>query len=183
MDVSILSSWSLVGLIIDALILVWLIFSFFGGAKTGFVYTVLGLGTFIIALAGAWFLSDLAADPLTKLIRGDESAALAAGISYDVTRRIVRAVAGIVLVFILGFVVRIFAKGLSGSFNKIPVVGSLNRVLGAFFGFLATLALIFALLIAWKAIFPQAYEDVLKGAPLTRLGAEHNILANLFGIR
>lgn len=183
MDITILNEWSIVGLIIDAVILLWLIFSFFGGAKTGFVYSVLGLATFFAALIGAWFLSDLVADPLTKLIRGNESAALAAGVSYNVTRRIVRAVAGILLVIVLAFVIRIFAKGLSGTFSKVPVVGSLNQILGGLFGFLATLALIFALLIAWKAVFPQAYADVLRGAPLTRFASEHNILAKLFGIR
>lgn len=179
MDITIFNTWSAVGLILDAVLLIWLLLSTIRGAKSGFVYSLVGLVTVVIAIIGGWLISAILVDPIAKLIFGGDS-----GIGqFDnaTGRKVVQVAIALVCALIIGVLVKILGKGISATLNKIPVVGGLNQILGAAFGLVVTLLFIFAALLAWKHFFAESYANVLKGAPLTTIAAENNPLAGLFG--
>lgn len=178
MDISILNTWSAVGLILDAVLLVWLLLSTIRGAKSGFVYSLTGLVTVAIAIIGGWLLSVLLVDPVAKLVLNGDAGV--GQFSNETGRTVVQVAIAIVGALAVGFVVRILGKGLSASLNKVPVVGGLNQILGGAFSLAVTAAFIFAALLAWKHFFPDSYVNVLKGAPLTTIASDINPLAALF---
>lgn len=177
MDLAVLNTWSWVGLAVDAAIVVWLLISLIRGAQNGFIYSLLGIATLAIAVAGAWLLSGLLAEPLAKLIRPGEEIVVAS-VS---TKQVVRVALAIVLALIITVVVKILGKGISRTLNGLPLVGGLNQLLGAVLSVVVTAALILAILYAWESFFPVSYQKVLTGAPVARFGGEHNLIAHLFG--
>ena len=176
MDITVLNTWSWVGLAVDAAIVIWLLISFIRGAKNGFVYSLVGIATLAIAVVGAWVLSGLLVDPVTELIRPEEITV--AGVS---TKQVVRVALAIVLALVIAVVVKILGKGISRTLNDLPLVGGLNQLLGAVLNVVVTVALILAILYAWESFFPVSYHKVLPGAPVARFGGEHNLLAQMFG--
>nr|MBQ6241465.1 CvpA family protein [Lachnospiraceae bacterium] len=179
MEITVLNTWSLVGLILDAVLLAWLVVSTIRGAKSGFVYSLVGLVTVLIAIVGGWLVSALLVDPVSKLVLSGDTGA--GQFDNAAGRTVVQVAIALVCALIIGLLVKILGKGLSTTLNKIPVVGSLNQVLGGVFSLAVTLAFIFAALLAWKHFFPESCTNVLKGAPLTTIAAENNPLAALFG--
>ncbi|MBP3729139.1 MAG: CvpA family protein [Lachnospiraceae bacterium] len=181
MDVTILNQWSVIGLILDAVIIIWLLASLISGAKNGFVASLLGMFTFLVAIIGAWILSGILADPLTKMIfDSPEGGRAGSDLSLAAARKMVRVGAAILSAGIIAVLFRILGKGLSRLINGIPLVGGLNQVLGLVVSALVTLALIMALLLAWSSFFPSSYEEVIKGAPVAAFVEKHNLLAQLF---
>ena len=176
MDITVLNTWSWVGLAVDAAIVLWLLISLIRGAKNGFIYSLVGIATLAIAVVGAWVLSGLLVDPVTALIRPEEITV--AGVS---TKQVVRVALAIVLALVIAVVVKILGKGISRTLNDLPLVGGLNQLLGAALSLVVTAALILAILYAWESFFPVSYRKVLPGAPVARFGGEHNLLAQMFG--
>lgn len=178
MDITVLNTWSAVGLVLDAVLLIWLLLSTIRGAKNGFVYSLTGLVTVVLALAGGWLLSGILADPVAKMLLpgGSDIGQYENG----TTRTVVQVAVALVCAIVIGLVIRILGKGISSALNSLPVMGGLNQILGAVFSLALTLAFIFAALLAWKHFFPDSYLNVLKGAPLTTIAAENNPLAALF---
>ena len=151
MDITVLNTWSWVGLAVDAAIVIWLLISFIRGAKKGFVYSLVGIATLAIAVVGAWVLSGLLVDPVTELIRPEEITV--AGVS---TKQVVRVALAIVLALVIAVVVKILGKGISRTLNDLPLVGGLNQLLGAALNVVVTAALILAILYAWESFFPRS---------------------------
>ena len=179
MEISILNTWSAVGLILDAALLAWLLISTIRGAKSGFIYSLVSLITVAVAIVGGWLVSSLLVDPVSRLIFNGDAAIGQFG--TDTSRKVVQVAIALVCAIVIGILIKVLGKGLSSAMNSIPVVGGLNQVLGAVFGLAVTLLFIFAALLAWKHFFAGSYENVLKGAPLTTIAAENNLLAGLFG--
>ena len=176
MDITVLNTWSWVGLAVDAVIVIWLLSSLIRGAKNGFVYSLVGIAILAVAVVGAWVLSGLLVDPVTAVIRPEEITV--AGVS---TKQVVRVALAIVLALVIAVVVKILGKGISRTLNDLPLVGGLNQLLGAALSLVVTAALILAILYAWESFFPVSYRKVLPGAPVARFGGEHNLLAQMFG--
>lgn len=177
MDITVLNTWSWVGLAVDATIVVWLLASLVRGGKNGFVYSLIGIATLAIAVVGAWLLSGLLAEPVTNLIKpGGDSP-----ITSVSTRQVVRVALAIVLALVITVVVKILGKGISRTLNDLPLVGGLNQLLGAVLNVAVTAALILAILYAWESFFPVSYQKVLAGAPVARFADTNNLLAKLFG--
>lgn len=177
MDITVLNTWSWVGLAVDAVIVIWLLSSLIRGAKNGFVYSLVGIAILAVAVVGAWVLSGLLAGPLTNLIGPVEEPP----VSSVSTKQVVRVALAIVLALVITVVGKILGKGISRTLNDLPLVGGLNQLLGAALSLVVTAALILAILYAWESFFPVSYRKVLPGAPVARFGGEHNLLAQMFG--
>ena len=177
MELSVMNTWSWVGLAVDAAIVIWLLASLVSGAKNGFVYSLIGIATLAIAVVGAWVLSGILAEPVANMIKP----AADVPVTSVSTKQVVRVALAIVLALVITVVVKVVGKGFSRVLSDIPLVGGLNQLLGAVLGVLVTGALILAILYAWESFFPVSYQKVLTGAPVARFAGEHNFIAQWFG--
>ncbi len=106
-------------------------------------------------------------------------------LATDLTHRAIRFAVRVILVLItfilVLFVLRHLAAGMSNLVDKIPLVGTLDHILGAALNGLVALALICVGLYLWRVIGPDSYEKVTRGAPLVTLVKDWNPLVSFFG--
>ena len=106
---------------------------------------------------------------------------MAAELAHKAIRFIVRVLLIIIVFVVVLIVLRLAGKGLSNLFEKIPVVGTLDKVLGVAVNFLVYAAVILIALYAWQHLWPDSFENFAKGAPVAGFIAENNPLIGFFG--
>ncbi len=108
-----------------------------------------------------------------------------ARMSTEVVHKAIRLLVRVLLIVIVFLVVllllRLLGEGLSKLFEKIPVVGSLDKILGVVFSFLSIFLIILVLLYAWQHIWPDSFNRFTAGAPVTAFLAKHSLLISFFG--
>ena len=88
----------------------------------------------------------------------------------------------IIIVFVVVLILlRLAGTGLSKLFEKIPVVGTLDKVLGVAVNFLVFAAVILVALYAWQHLWPDSFANFAKGAPVAGFIAQNNPLIGFFG--
>jgi len=106
------------------------------GYKRGFLYELVGLFFTAISVAIAWFVSPVLADlfPMIDLANLNEEMKLLSKL-FDLNR-MVNIIAYFLIVFLVLKLLYFFISLLLKSLNKLPVIGSFNKFLGAVFGVL-----------------------------------------------
>ena len=129
------------------------------GYSKGFVYEVLSLLYTAISIVASWFLAPIFASmyPLVKLENLNTQAELLSRfINLDV---ILNTVIYFVLIFIIFKILYILLSLIFKGMNKLPVLGTINKILGAVIGILnATIVTIFLSLLLTMPIFKNGNE-------------------------
>lgn len=129
------------------------------GYSKGFVYEVLSLLYTAITIVASWFLAPIFASmyPLVKLENLNTQAELLSRfINLDV---ILNTVIYFVLIFIIFKILYILLSLIFKGMNKLPVLGTINKILGAVIGILnATIVTIFLSLLLTMPIFKNGNE-------------------------
>lgn len=105
----------------------------------------------------------------------------AAEMAHKAIRFVVRVLLIIIVFVAVLIVLRLAGTGLSKLFEKIPVVGTLDKVLGVAVNFLTFAAVILIALYAWQHLWPDSFESFAKGAPVTGFIAQNSPLIAFFG--
>ena len=106
---------------------------------------------------------------------------MATELAHKAIRFVVRVLLIIIVFVVVLIVLRLAGTGLSKLFEKIPVVGTLDKVLGVAFCFLTFLAIVLIVLYAWQHLWPDSFADFAKGAPVTNFIETYNPLVSFFG--
>lgn len=138
---------SIAAILLDLVLLAILVIAAFGGYRKGMLATLISLVGGIAVL----FVSILLASPTAKLIEPHMQGEQASEVSY--------AFAFVVLFLILQVVLRILIS-LAKKFNKIPVLGHANRLLGLVLG------LIYGIILAWAVA--AAFQLALPVLPAAK---------------
>lgn len=128
------------------IVLIYLVMMFIG-YKKGFLFEVVNLLYTALALALAWFASPVLAKSFPIITISEVSDELKILLKYanlDINY-IVNTIAYFLIVFLVLKVLYIFISLLVKSFNKIPVIGKFNQILGALFGVLNATLIVLSL--------------------------------------
>ena len=106
---------------------------------------------------------------------------MATELAYKAIRFIVRALMIIIVFVVILVLMRLAGEGLSKLFSKIPVVGTLDKVLGVAVNFLTVAAVILVALYAWQHLWPDSFAEFAKGAPVAGFIAKNSPLISFFG--
>ncbi len=106
---------------------------------------------------------------------------MATELAHKAIRFIVRVLLIIIVFVVVLILLRLAGTGLSKLFEKIPVVGTLDKVLGVAVNFLVFAAMILVALYAWQHLWPDSFANFAKGAPVAGFIAQNNPLIGFFG--
>ena len=106
----------------------------YSGYKHGFLYEMIDLLYTLFCLLAAWFASPVLADlfPLIDITKVSEEYSLMNKI-FDLNG-LLNNIAYFIIVFLILKLLYLFISGLSKGFNKLPMVGGINKVFGAGLG-------------------------------------------------
>lgn len=125
-------------IIINILVAIILLYSLIKGYKKGFIYEIVNLIYTILTFLIAWFIAPVLANilPLIKL-----------GSPYDLLgiEPIINTVAYYAIVVIIFKLLGFFIMPLFNSLSKLPLLGSLNKLLGLCLGFINASIIIVAI--------------------------------------
>ena len=93
----------------------------------------------------------------------------------------VRVILIIITFVVVLFLLRRLAEGMSRLVDKIPLIGTLDHILGGALNVAVAIALIWLFLYVWHIVSPETYEKVTAGAPLMTIAKDYNPLISFFG--
>ena len=171
--------------IIDFAILAIIAISVIVYVKRGLVGVIIDIAGFILSALVAWYFSPMLGGYISKLTRKsvpEGEGILESALTSDVLARAI----AFSLVFIVCMLVVKFIVHLTKNI-KIPIVSSVNKLLGGILGLILGLAwaeiaaiVIFAVLEIFANILPSFPEEAFAGLKVTRWFFEHNIFRAIF---
>ncbi|WP_042474841.1 CvpA family protein [Bacillus ndiopicus] len=161
---------------LDIILLVVLLISCIIGAKRGFIVQVIHLGSFLIALLVAYIYYKPLAQKFVLWVpypgfTEDATMTLVLD-TLDVDRTFYRVIAFALIFFITKLVLQIIGS-MFDFLTYLPILGSLNRLLGAVFGFVEFYFIIFIALYVFALLPVEVVQNVLNKSILTSLILEH----------
>ena len=114
-------------ILIDAIVVLIFLISFFHGYKKGLIYQVLSLVSFGIAVIFAWILSPIFAK---RYILIEASTNFSDMLMANIFNQVI----WFIIVLVVAKVLFDIILHLSKIISKIPLIGFLNKILGALFG-------------------------------------------------
>ncbi len=164
---------------IDLLILLLLLAGLVAGWRRGFIVQVMHIASFIVALIVAWiYYKPLAQQllfwvPYPGFTEGMGSALAIDGI--DVDRTFYRVIAFAVIFYAVKIILQIITS-MVDYLRYLPVLGSINRLLGAILGFIEAYLLIFILLYVIALLPIAGIQERVDRSILAGLMLEHTPL-------
>lgn len=140
-------------MIVDIIILIILLYGLFSGLMRGGVLQLFSLVGFIIAIIVARLFSSDLADIISSIIPTDNGAWL---ILYNV-----------ISFMIIYIVVRLIIRKIASVLNivtKLPVIGFLNRIIGALLGFVQMYLVSFVIIIILFLIPMENVKELIEGS-------------------
>ncbi|MEC1180469.1 CvpA family protein [Metasolibacillus meyeri] len=169
---------------LDIILLVILFISCVIGAKRGFIVQLIHLGSFLIALLVAYIYYKPLAQKFVLWIPYPgftENATMTLVLdSLDVDRTFYRVIAFALIFFVTKLVLQIIGS-MFDFLTYLPILGSLNRLLGAVLGFLEFYFIIFIGLYVLALLPLEFIQSVLNKSILTSLMLEHTpVITKMF---
>ena len=160
---------------LDFILFVILIASFLIGAKRGLIVQLIHLASFIIAFIVAYiYYKQLAqhfvlwipypgfTDGITQTLNLE---------ALDIDRTFYRVLAFALIFFVVKFALQIVAS-IFDFLTYLPVLNTVNRLLGALFGFIEVYLLLFLALYVFALVPIEKIQSILDGSVLTGLMLE-----------
>ncbi|MCT6924533.1 MULTISPECIES: CvpA family protein [Bacillales] len=169
---------------LDIILLVVLFISCIIGAKRGFIVQLIHLGSFLIALIVAYIYYKPLAQKFVLWIPYPgftENATMTLVLdSLDVDRTFYRVIAFALIFFVTKLVLQIIGS-MFDFLTYLPVLGSINRLLGAVLGFIEFYFIIFIALYVLALLPLEVIQTVLNKSILTSLMLEHTpVITKMF---
>ncbi|WP_107840739.1 CvpA family protein [Metasolibacillus meyeri] len=169
---------------LDIILLVILFISCVIGAKRGFIVQLIHLGSFLIALLVAYIYYKPLAQKFVLWIPYPgftENATMTLVLdSLDVDRTFYRVIAFALIFFVTKLVLQIIGS-MFDFLTYLPLLGSLNRLLGAVLGFIEFYFIIFIALYVLALLPLEFIQSVLNKSILTSLILEHTpVITKMF---
>lgn len=169
---------------LDIILLVVLFISCIIGAKRGFIVQLIHLGSFLIALIVAYIYYKPLAQKFVLWIPYPgftENATMTLVLdSLDVDRTFYRVIAFALIFFVTKLVLQIIGS-MFDFLTYLPVLGSINRLLGAILGFIEFYFIIFIALYVLALLPLEVIQTVLNKSILTSLMLEHTpVITKMF---
>lgn len=149
----------------DIAVLVLIIAYVFSGYKEGFVYKLVSFIASILSGFVLWFLSG----PIGQVIQIYPKDGLENDFSvllgYDLLNRIFVFVA----LFLVIQILFIFLKPIAKWFQKIPIIGFVNRILGMVFGFAQSMIVLIVITMLLSLPLVENGKQLIEGSSLKHL--------------
>lgn len=161
---------------LDIILLIVLLLSCFIGAKRGFIVQIIHLGSFLIALLVAYIYYKPLAQKFVLWVpypgfTEDATMTLVLD-TLDVDRTFYRVIAFALIFFIVKLILQIIGS-MFDFLTYLPILGPINRLLGAILGFIEFYFIIFIGLYVFALLPLEAIQNVLNQSILTGLILEH----------
>ncbi len=140
-------------MIIDIILLIVMLYGLLSGLMRGGVLQFFSLVGFIIALIVARLFSNDLGDLISSLLTSDNNAW---SIFYN-------AIAFFVIFFVVQIIIKKIAHMLN-FFTKLPVIGFLNRIIGAVLGFVQMYLIAFLVIIVLFLLPSENVSEYIEGS-------------------
>ncbi len=169
-------------LVFDIIVIAILVISTIRYAKKGVTGVVLDIVGYVVSAIVAWAIG---ANVGSWLFESAIAKALPDAVNeHLLSAKSIAGALGFIVVFLIAIIIwKILSKGLNKIFN-IPVIGQVNKILGALLGLLLGYLLIQVLvLIVFVPLhfFKDSASEIMASSYVARWFYEHNLIRALFG--
>jgi len=130
----------------------------YAGYKKGFLAGVLNLVYTILSIIIAWFLSPVFAS-MFPIIKENNAGIINAIVNVN---EIINSAIYFIIIFLLLRLIHFFLMIILKSFNNLPIIGSINKVLGSFIGFINASIVVLALSLLFTLPIFKNSKDIIN---------------------